>query len=74
MIQGLHCRDPFLARRILDCAFAGGMIMETCGANKDVLKLLPPLVIEEAELDEGLSILGAVVDEAIIGAGRRSTD
>jgi diaminobutyrate-2-oxoglutarate transaminase len=72
MIQGLHCREPSLARRILDCAFAGGMIMETSGAQRDVLKLLPPLVIEEAELDEGMSILAAAVDQAIRGTDRPS--
>jgi diaminobutyrate-2-oxoglutarate transaminase len=70
MIQGLHCREPSLARRILDCAFAGGMIMETSGAQRDVLKLLPPLVIEEAELDGGMSILAAAVDQAIRGTDR----
>jgi diaminobutyrate-2-oxoglutarate transaminase len=72
MIQGLHCREPSLARRILDCAFAGGMIVETSGAQRDVLKLLPPLVIEEAELNEGMSILAAAVDEAIRGTDRPS--
>jgi diaminobutyrate-2-oxoglutarate transaminase len=65
MIQGLHCREPELVRRILDRAFARGLIMEISGAVKDVVKLLPPLVIEEAELDEGLSILAAAIDEAI---------
>jgi diaminobutyrate-2-oxoglutarate transaminase len=65
MIQGLHCREPGLVRRILDRAFARGLIMEISGAQKNVVKLLPPLVIEEAELDEGLSILAAAIDEAI---------
>jgi len=68
MIQGLRCREAGLARRIIDCAFTHGLIVESAGAKKDVLKLLPPLVIEEAELDEGLSILAAAVDEAIKGS------
>jgi diaminobutyrate-2-oxoglutarate transaminase len=64
MIQGLRCREPELAQRVMASAFARGLIFETAGAQKETIKLLPPLVIEEAELEEGLKILAAAIGEA----------
>ncbi len=65
MIQGLHCREPAIAGRILECAFERGLLIEAAGPQKSILKLLPPLTIQEAELAEGLSILASAVDYAI---------
>lgn len=60
--------NPGLAREISARAFTQGLIVETCGAYDQVLKFLPPLVIEEALLEEGLDILEssarAVLDDA----------
>ena len=64
MIQGLRCREPEFAHRVMACAFARGLLFETAGAQKETIKLLPPLVIEEGELDEGLRVLATAVDEA----------
>ncbi len=57
LIQGLELPDPAVAAAVVRHAFAGGLIIELCGPGNNVLKLLPPLVIEADELDEGLSIL-----------------
>lgn len=43
-------------------AFERGLIIELAGANDDVLKFLPPLVIEEELLKEGLSIVDDSID------------
>ena len=64
MIQGLRCREPEFAHRVMACAFARGLLFETAGARKETIKLLPPLVIEEGELDEGLRVLATAIDEA----------
>ncbi|MBI3270273.1 MAG: diaminobutyrate--2-oxoglutarate transaminase [Planctomycetes bacterium] len=37
--------------------FERGLLVEACGRHDSVLKLLPPLVIEEATLREGLALL-----------------
>ena len=37
--------------------------MLTCGTYGNVLRFLPPLVIPDALLDEGLDILDAAFDE-----------
>ncbi|NLK52495.1 MAG: hypothetical protein GX295_08645, partial [Syntrophomonadaceae bacterium] len=34
-----------------------GLIMETSGTNDEVIKLMPPLIIDEVGLNEGLKIL-----------------
>jgi diaminobutyrate-2-oxoglutarate transaminase len=64
MIQGLVCASPTLADSILDAAFARGLIVELAGHANDVVKLLPPLNISDAELDEGLCILASAVADA----------
>lgn len=38
-------------------AFARGLLMETSGPRDEVVKLLPPLTIDDADLAEGLSVL-----------------
>ncbi len=57
MLRGLRWRDAKVAAAISRNAFGRGLIAETCGARNDVLKLLPPLVIEPGELSAGLNIL-----------------
>ena len=62
MIYGLHIPETGLAREISAEAFERGLIIELAGAKDDVLKFLPPLIIEEELLYEGISI----IDEAIL--------
>jgi 4-aminobutyrate aminotransferase-like enzyme len=42
---------------------AKGLLVLTAG--EDTVRLLPPLVITDAEIDEGLSILRASLDELL---------
>lgn len=57
LIQGIECRDPDQATAICGEAFSNRMLMETSGIDGEVIKCLPPLVVTEAELEEGLEIL-----------------
>ncbi len=61
MIRGLKLPQAGVAKEASKAAFERGLVIETAGANDDVLKFLPPLVIEEELLREGLQI----VDEAL---------
>jgi len=63
MIVGVEC-TPEVATRATREAFSRGLMIETAGTNDQVLKVLCPLVIDDALLMEGLSILGAAVDAA----------
>lgn len=57
LIRGLEASDPDWAGLVSKRAFEKGLIVETCGAAGQVLKLLPALNISEAVLEEGLAIL-----------------
>ena len=56
LLAGVLDRD---AAAVVDACRERGLLVLTAGS--DVLRLLPPLVITEAEADEALSIIGAVL-------------
>jgi diaminobutyrate-2-oxoglutarate transaminase len=65
LINGLHLAPADLGRRVVELAFRRGLVIETVGPHSDVIKLLPPLTIEDANLERGLDILaGALSDIA----------
>ena len=45
------------AKAVLAAAFDRGLILLSCGLHGNVIRLLPPLTIPDADLDEGLAIL-----------------
>lgn len=57
MAYGLACGVPGMAERIAEQAFKHGLIVETSGADSEVVKLLAPLTIEQSALESGLDIL-----------------
>lgn len=58
MIWGISAEGhPELAGAVSRAAFERGVIVETSGANSQVLKLLPPLTITEDKLNQGLQII-----------------
>lgn len=66
LIQGLVATtEPALANRIAQQAFKRGVVIETSGAQDEVLKLLPALTIEDELLSRGLETIEASVAEAL---------
>ncbi|QDT44475.1 Diaminobutyrate--2-oxoglutarate transaminase [Gimesia alba] len=58
MIWGLACQEcPGLPEKISAAAFERGLIIETSGTDSHVLKILPPLTIEDDQLLQGLDIV-----------------
>ncbi|MEZ0054256.1 4-aminobutyrate aminotransferase/(S)-3-amino-2-methylpropionate transaminase [Mycobacterium sp. MAA66] len=55
--------DPVLTKAIAAEAFNRGVIVLTCGTYGNIIRLLPPLVISDELLDEGISILADIVRE-----------
>lgn len=49
--------DPDLIERVLATCFKNGLIIENSGRKGQVMKLLPPLVVSEVELQTGLDII-----------------
>lgn len=69
MIQGLVSADLQLPGRIARCCFEKGLVIETSGADDEVLKLLPALTIDEKLLCEGLGLIEDSVAE-VLGVDR----
>ena len=57
LARGLAFHDGGLAGKVCAAAFERGLLVETAGPVSEVVKLLPPLTITNAELDQGLAIL-----------------
>ncbi|HBP28563.1 MAG: diaminobutyrate--2-oxoglutarate transaminase [Advenella sp.] len=73
LIQGLVCDDrPELANKIAQQAFAHGLVIETSGAQDEVLKILPALTIEDAHLTQGLELIERSVAEVLKQEGKKS--
>jgi diaminobutyrate-2-oxoglutarate transaminase len=63
LMQGIACGVSGLAEKICATAFKKGLIIETSGPESEVVKLMPPLIIDEAGLAEGLKILETSIIE-----------
>jgi diaminobutyrate-2-oxoglutarate transaminase len=55
-----------MAGDISALAFQEGLIIETCGSENQVVKFLPPLLIDEELLLEGLQRFENAVDKLIV--------
>ena len=60
-LWGLTFEDGRAAGAVVAAAFRSGLIVEACGAGDRTVKLLPPLVIDNPELEDGLDLLGQAV-------------
>lgn len=65
LVYGIDCRLADLASAIRQKCFENGLILETCGSDDQVVKLLPPLTISETELSDGLDILENGIKEVM---------
>ena len=57
--------DPALSEEIIEKCFANNLICECAGRNGAVLKIMPPLVIDDELLMKGLNIVAAATKEAL---------
>ncbi|SIT56026.1 Uncharacterized aminotransferase y4qG [Mesorhizobium prunaredense] len=63
LMAGLKCRSPAVVSRVHDVAFENGLLIESSGPNRDVVKVLPPITITDVELDHGIAILDHALQE-----------
>ena len=59
---GTTTPDPDAAKAVAAAANAQGVLTLTCGTFGNVIRLLPPLVITDAQLDDALSVIEGAVD------------
>lgn len=65
LVWGLTLADPAVASAICTAAFDRQLLVETSGPEGEVVKVMPPLVIDDAKLGEGLDRLADAVDEVL---------
>jgi 4-aminobutyrate aminotransferase / (S)-3-amino-2-methylpropionate transaminase / 5-aminovalerate transaminase len=60
--------DKALTGRLLVTALRRGLVLLSSGTYGNVVRVLAPLTIEDAVLDEGLDVMGAALEEALKGS------
>jgi diaminobutyrate-2-oxoglutarate transaminase len=69
LILGLEATVPEIATVVAEGAFGRGLVIETAGADGEVVKMLPPLTVTDEAIDRGLGILADVAadfDEKLV--------
>lgn len=68
LMAGLKCRSQDVVGRVHDFAFENGLLIESSGPNRDVIKVLPPITIADDELDCAITILENALEEQANGS------
>ncbi|MBB6731740.1 diaminobutyrate--2-oxoglutarate transaminase [Cohnella zeiphila] len=68
LMQGIAL-EPGLAEKVCAAAFERGLVIETSGTDSEVVKVMPPLVIDPEGLDEGLAILRSSMQQVVEAMG-----
>ncbi len=64
LFQGVAA-GPGFAKKVTEKAFGLGLLVETSGPEDEVIKLLPPLTIDDETLEEGLQLLTKAILEVV---------
>jgi predicted acetylornithine/succinylornithine family transaminase len=67
LLIGLELTDPNLTRAFVERALALGLILGWTIYSGTTVRLAPPLVISDAEIEQGLSIIEQALDETRTG-------
>ncbi|GAB3064654.1 diaminobutyrate--2-oxoglutarate transaminase [Virgibacillus ainsalahensis] len=65
LMQGIAIGKDGVAQEICAEAFKRGLIVETSGPKDEVVKFLPPLIIDKEGLEKGLGILDESIKRAL---------
>jgi diaminobutyrate-2-oxoglutarate transaminase len=68
LIFGLEIQPSSVAKGVVRECFQRGLIMELCGPRSNVLKFLPPLVIEPSVLRQGLGRIRQAIETVLKSA------
>ncbi|NML91154.1 MULTISPECIES: diaminobutyrate--2-oxoglutarate transaminase [unclassified Sphingobium] len=65
MMRGIDVGSGEIATQVTSACFDQGLIIETSGAHDEIVKVLAPLIIDEAQLSAGLDILEQSIRAAL---------
>jgi diaminobutyrate-2-oxoglutarate transaminase len=76
LIQGVRATAPEVAELVTREAFERGLLIETAGPADEVVKLLPPLVVDDAAVAQAFEILDEASDAVVdkLGEDLRSSE
>jgi 4-aminobutyrate aminotransferase/(S)-3-amino-2-methylpropionate transaminase len=66
LVRDRATKEPYpeLAKKLVKHCYERGVVIMTAGSYGNVIRLLPPLVIEPGQLDEGLAVIESGLAEA----------
>jgi diaminobutyrate--2-oxoglutarate aminotransferase len=65
MMRGIDVGSGEVAAAVTAACFERGLIIETSGAHDEIVKILAPLIIDDAQLSTGIDILEICIREAL---------
>ncbi|WP_257558179.1 diaminobutyrate--2-oxoglutarate transaminase [Sphingobium sp. CFD-2] len=65
MMRGIDVGSGEIAAGVTAACFDRGLIIETSGAHDEIVKILAPLIIDDAQLSAGIDILENCIREAL---------
>ena len=72
MMIGIELADPGtlaprgdVAKRVLAEALARNLLLLSCGTHGQVIRVIPPLVTTDAEMDRAIEIIGSALEAAV---------
>lgn len=65
MLRGIAFADKAVAKRVSGAAFELGLLIETSGADSEVLKIMPPLTVTADQLGDGLAIASRAIQQVV---------
>jgi 4-aminobutyrate aminotransferase/(S)-3-amino-2-methylpropionate transaminase len=73
LVRSKETREPAAeeTKHIARYCYEHGLIVLTTGSYSNVIRLLMPLVIMDAEFDEGLAVLEAAFESVAVGSRKR---
>jgi diaminobutyrate-2-oxoglutarate transaminase len=66
LMRGIELQDAAQTSRLQKTLFRNGILMDTCGYEDNVVKIMPPLTISEEDLRRGLDIIRRSMAECSI--------
>jgi diaminobutyrate-2-oxoglutarate transaminase len=70
LINGVQTTVPEAAGEIASAAFAEGVLVETAGPADEVVKLLPPLTVDDDAIDHVIGVLDTATEHVIDKLGQ----
>lgn len=65
LLYGLEIPAPGLAKKVSQRAFEKGLVIELSGARNQVVKFLPPLIIDDETLQAGIDIVNEAIADSL---------